>query len=347
MAGAIVGGDTDRVLREGHGGRRQDAARRRERGRTSPERAAAATEGCPDSGNESGLFPSRERGGGSGVYDRPFPSLAIRPMPDELDAVADALHAARHGGDRVPTAAVALDTIERAYRLQAALERRERSARIGFKLGATLDGAIARLALEDSFHGSLFAAHHHPSGAEIALPDDRPTSVETEFVVVIGEDIVASDGPTSAAAVRAACASVRPGFELIGTRFDMTLAGNGRHLVGDAGGNVATVLDESADADAWRSLDLRAHPARLSIDGERRAEGHSGQSRAGDPFAMVAWLLDRPAFADRGLKAGELVFCGSCTGMLPIAPGERLEADFGELGRVTATLVGTSARASA
>ena len=76
----------------------------------------------------------------------------------------------------------------------------------------------------------------------------------------------------------------------------------------------------------------------------RRAGGHAGHSIGGSPFAMVAALLERPEFVGRGLKRGELVYCGSCTGMLPVVGGNRLEADFGALGRVTVDL--TTARSA-
>ena len=35
-----------------------------------------------------------------------------------------------------------------------------------------------------------------------------------------------------------------------------------------------------------------------------------------------------------GIKAGEVVSTGTCTGVTPIAPGQTLVADFGDLGRV-------------
>jgi len=251
------------------------------------------------------------------------------------DRTAAALHAARREGTRVPPGDVS-PSIEEAYRVQAALDALADSAHVGFKLGATLDGALRTLDLERSFHASLFAGHQYTDGAEVAIFDAHATSVETEFVVTLGEDVAPE---ADAATVRAATASVRPGFELVATRYDMTLPGNGTRLVADAGGHSATVLGEAVAEGAWKALDLESHPATLAIDGEVRAEGHSGQSIGGSPFAMIAWLLSRPVLAGRGLKSGELVYCGSCTGMLPVVVGNRLEGDFGALGRVRATLV--------
>jgi|GEM_PF-849501 len=264
---------------------------------------------------------------------------APTPMPGTaLAAMAARLHHARSVGSRVPIDGPA-PSVEDAYRLQAALDALADSPRIGVKLGATLDAALATLGLDRAFHASLFARHHYENGAEVPIFAAHPTAVEAEFVVTVGEDIVGGDTPLDAAAIRAATASVRPGFELVATRFDMPLAGNGTRLVADSGGQSATVISEAVDERHWQALDFTAHPVSLRIDGEHRADGHSGQSIGGSPFAMIAWLLTRPAFARTGLKAGEIIYCGSCTGMLPVASGNRLEADFGSLGRVSATLV--------
>ena len=61
-------------------------------------------------------------------------------------------------------------------------------------------------------------------------------------------------------------------------------------------------------------------------------------SIGGNPLKMFAWLLNQPAFAKRGLKAGEFVFCGTCTGVIPVSIGDELFADFGTMGQISITL---------
>lgn len=264
-------------------------------------------------------------------------------MITDIAALADALHDARATDRRLP-----LETpgsVEQAYALQRELDAREPSARVGLKIGATLQGALDTLGLEQPFHGVLRAAHHHANGATLALPRAHPVNVETEFVVGLGEALCFEpDGrpvndvdPARVERVVAAARYVALGFEFVGSRFDMTPPGNGLALTADAAGNVATVLGDPVDG-AFRTVDLAAVSATLRINGDTVASGHGRDSLAGHPFAMVAWLLSQPAFASDGAAADTVVFCGTCTGALPVSPGDRLEADAGPLGSVRATL---------
>jgi 2-keto-4-pentenoate hydratase len=43
--------------------------------------------------------------------------------------------------------------------------------------------------------------------------------------------------------------------------------------------------------------------------------------------------------AGRGLKSGEIVMTGTCSGLTPIEAGDEARADFGELGQVRAAFV--------
>jgi len=48
----------------------------------------------------------------------------------------------------------------------------------------------------------------------------------------------------------------------------------------------------------------------------------------------MLWLADKQSEFGRGLKSGEIVSTGTCTGLDPVAPGDRAQADFGTLGTV-------------
>jgi 2-keto-4-pentenoate hydratase len=87
----------------------------------------------------------------------------------------------------------------------------------------------------------------------------------------------------------------------------------------------------------WRRFDLASHQLRLSINGEERATGSGNALIYGDPVAMVTWLVNQPQLAACGLRAGEFVMTGTCTGLLPLAAGDRATADFGALGQVHAS----------
>ena len=54
----------------------------------------------------------------------------------------------------------------------------------------------------------------------------------------------------------------------------------------------------------------------------------------GDPRVALAWLVNELSTLDIVLKAGQVVTTGTCMTPIPLAPGDKVEADFGALGRV-------------
>ena len=85
---------------------------------------------------------------------------------------------------------------------------------------------------------------------------------------------------------------------------------------------------------------LSAHPVTLRINGEEVASGNSGMLVFGDPISGVVWLANHPELGARGLRAGDVVTTGTCTGITPLSPGDEAEADYGALGTVRARFSG-------
>ncbi len=153
-------------------------------------------------------------------------------------------------------------------------------------------------------------------------------------MVGLAKDLPPREEAYSAREVEEAVAWVAPGFEIVGPRFSGGLPGAGLLAIADGGVNIDFVLGPRHEA--WQALDLTAHEAVLSINGQERARGHSGMLLFGDPVRAVAWLASQPSIAPRGIRAGDVVTTGTCTGITPLAPGDEAEADFGPMGVVTA-----------
>ena len=62
--------------------------------------------------------------------------------------------------------------------------------------------------------------------------------------------------------------------------------------------------------------------------------GH-GKNVLGDPRVALAWLANELRGLGITLRAGEVVTTGTCHPPLPIPSGDRMEADFGVLGKVS------------
>jgi 2-keto-4-pentenoate hydratase len=150
--------------------------------------------------------------------------------------------------------------------------------------------------------------------------------VECEFFVTLADDLPARDTPWSLDEVRVAVGTVHAGIEVAECRFPNAGlpplpailadgAASGRYVYGD---EIATWRDGLADVDVV-----------LEIDGEARRRG-SGRDVMDDPILPLHWLAETLRKRGRGLSAGEMVSTGSCTGMLPVRPGQRVVARFGD-----------------
>jgi 2-oxo-hept-3-ene-1,7-dioate hydratase len=253
-----------------------------------------------------------------------------------MAGLAEALWKARVDGEVVVVgAAQAPASLAAAYEVQATMIELAGLPQVGWKLGATTGAALDLLALDEAFMGPLFASHCHQSGAEIALQPAHSPGLETEFLVGLGADLPPREAPYAAEEVASAVEFVAPAFEVIGCRFAGGLAGNGLLVIADGGGNAAIV--QGAPVRDWRRFDLRRHGVRLNLNGTEAASGSSSALIFGDPIGAVAWFASQPLLAGRGLRRGEIVMTGTCTGLTPIKAGDAAVADFGELGQVRAT----------
>ena len=252
--------------------------------------------------------------------------------------LAEALWAARTKGNviavepsQAPTTAAA------AYEVQAAMISVAGLTQVGWKIGATTAATQALLDTDEPLVGPLFAPHCHPDGAEVALVAAHRPGLESEFLVGLAADLPPRERAYEAGEVAAAVDFVAPAFEIIGCRFEGGLAGKGLLVIADGGANAAIV--QGAPALDWRRFNLGRHAVRLRVNGAEVASGSSSDLVFGDPLGAVAWLANHAVLAGRGLKRGEIVMTGTCTGLTFIKAGDEALADYGALGQVRATFV--------
>jgi 2-keto-4-pentenoate hydratase len=219
-----------------------------------------------------------------------------------------------------------------AYAIQDAIAVLSGQPSRGFKVGSTSLEAQRLLGTDEPGSGLLLAAFVHESPARILIVPAHTPAVEGEFAFKLGRDLPPRAAPYAIDEVTDAVAAVAGAIEVVGTRFSGGLAGKGRLLVtADCGANIAFV------GGPWRhdvgSLDLKAHPVAMTINGALRGTG-TGDRALGDPVNVLLWLANQQSTRGRGLKAGEIVSTGTCTGLDPVLPGDCVQADFGDLGTV-------------
>ena len=228
-------------------------------------------------------------------------------------------------------------TTEAAYALQDEIGRLAGLDVIGFKVGSTSAEAQRILGTTEPGSGPIFAPFLYTSTASIPIAPAHVPAVEGEFGFRLGQDLPPRDAAYDREEVADAIEAVTGAIEVVGTRIAGGLAGKGRFLVtADGGANIA--LCTGAWTSDWRSLDLKSHQVSLSINGEPRGSGR-GELALGDPMNVMVWLANQQSEFGRGLKAGDVVSTGTCTGLDSVAPGDRLVADYGSLGLVEVSFV--------
>jgi 2-keto-4-pentenoate hydratase len=154
--------------------------------------------------------------------------------------------------------------------------------------------------------------------------------IEAEIALVLGADLGAG---VTAADVLAATAYVQPSLEIIDSRivdWRLTLV----DTVADNASSGAYVVGDPVPLDA---LDLAAIEVRVSVNDVPQASG-LGAAALGHPAAAAAWLANRLAAFGLVLGAGSVVLTGSLHASLPLARGDRVVAEFSELGTTTLRL---------
>jgi 2-keto-4-pentenoate hydratase len=200
----------------------------------------------------------------------------------------------------------------------------------GWKVGCTSRHAQRYLKITQPIAGRVFATRMFDSG--VALPCGL-RGIEGEFAFVLGRDLPPRGKPYTQAELRAAVAALRPAIEVIDPRFTDWLKVNAASIVADMAGQAALVLGPPVRR--WRMLDLRKLRVRISVGGQIVGEG-TGAEALGDPLRVLAWLANHLR-ARGGLKRGEIVSTGTCTGFHAAPAASEVVADFGKLGEVRLT----------
>jgi len=211
---------------------------------------------------------------------------------------------------------------------------------VGYKIGATSKETLDFLGLEEPFHGPLYDSAFSTNDGlseRLALPllTQHYSRVEAEFVACMKNDIARGNGDADVLIddIVEHIDWIAPGLEIVASRYSGTMEKAGTLAIADFGGNQHMVV--GAPLQQWRELDLSSHPVKLTIDNQPDVHGHSGMSLYGNPLEFVCWLLNQPAMHEAGLKSGQIVSCGTCTGAPFINIGDKIDAHYGVLGQLS------------
>ncbi len=147
--------------------------------------------------------------------------------------------------------------------------------------------------------------------------------IESEIAFVIGHDLPPRGAPYHAAELRAALASCHAGLEVLQSRFAEPDQVDGLSNLADLIRHGAYVLGDPIPG--WEAIDFPRLRVRQVIAGE--AMGCTGNP-AGDMMRLMLWLANAGAVWAGGLRAGQVVTCGSWTGKRAAPEGAAVSAHF-------------------
>jgi len=217
------------------------------------------------------------------------------------------------------------------YAIQGALVRLSGQRVAGWKIAATSVAGQRHINVDGPLAGPLLANRLVSPGSTIDLRRNRMRLAEAEFAFRIAASLPPRGAPYTIDDVKTATASVHPAIEVPDSRYEDVTAVGAPQLIADAACAWCATVAERGVSD-WRGRDLDAHPVVVFKDGQLVAEGLG--SNVGGPLHALTWVANELAAYGGGLRAGDLVMTGTCVEPVPIAPGERLRVDFGELGAI-------------
>jgi 2-keto-4-pentenoate hydratase len=195
--------------------------------------------------------------------------------------------------------------------------------RVGWKIGLNIPEVQARLGIEEPVIGHLTSASQLGPGEAFDASGTLKLHGEPEIALELGRPVDAAADPDSC---REAIAGLAPAIELV------DLDRPPEDLEPIVGTNVfhrAFALAPSRPA-----LVPPGTEAAVSVNGELRATAAVPQDFA-DVVSVVARLLG--ASGER-LEAGDRIIAGSLVPPLPLARGDRVSLEAGELGSVEAAV---------
>jgi 2-keto-4-pentenoate hydratase len=208
---------------------------------------------------------------------------------------------------------------------------------VGWKIAATSAAGQKHIGVTEPLAGPLLSNRVLADAATVPLDGNIMMVAEAEFAFTFARALPGRANPYTQGEVLDAVASLHPAIEVPDSRYNDFVKVGAPQLIADTACADWFVLGAPTPLD-WRSRDLAAHAVDVYRNGEKVTTG-TGTNVLGDPRIALTWLVNELSTYGDGIGAGQFVTTGTCIVPLPIRPGDRVRADFGEFGAVNVTLI--------
>lgn len=218
------------------------------------------------------------------------------------------------------------------YAIQAELERLSAKPLWGWKIAATSTAGQRHIGVDGPLAGRLLAEMVHADGATLPFGANRMRVAEAEFAFRMARDLPPRAEAYMVEEVLDAVAALHTAIEVPDSRFADFVTAGAAQLLADNACAHQFVLGPEAPA-TWRDMDLAAHRVIGRVIGRLEREG-VGANVLGDPRIALTWLANELSRHGMTLAAGQVVTTGTCLVPMDVAPGDEVEVEYGELGRI-------------
>lgn len=237
--------------------------------------------------------------------------------------LTEQLLTARQDGKALsPTAVAAPATMEAAYAVQQEISR---------TLGAIGGWKVGAAGPEAGISGAPLPASGILASGAVLGPAFTDRLIESEIAFRLAQDLPPRGAPYAREEIMAAIGSCHPVIEVVQWRVEGFPNISDALKLADGIGHGALIV--GAAIDNWQALDFPTLAVTQEIAGT--AAKHGTGNPAGDMIRLITWLADEGAVWSGGLRAGQIVTCGSWTGALPAPAGAAVRVSFAGITPVT------------
>lgn len=230
-------------------------------------------------------------------------------------------------------------TREEGYAVHAAAAAHpELGPCIGWKIAATSQAGQRHIGVSGPLAGRMFERTQLADGQAVSLTGNamRVAEIEIAFTLQRTLDETAGPAPLTTAQVAQAVAAVRPAIEVPNARFAVFTTAGEAQLIADGACAHQVLIGPPLPPDE-RMFHLADHAvhALLHRDGGTQRHDGTGRNALGDPLVALTWIANELRAHGAALRAGDTVITGTCVVPVAVQPGDRIEGDWGWLGRLS------------
>jgi 2-keto-4-pentenoate hydratase len=231
----------------------------------------------------------------------------------------------------LPEAIRPRDRIE-GYRVQQAFAERHGVSVAGWKIAATSTEGQKHIGVDGPLAGRLFADRVLADGANVSLTDNLMRVAEIEFAFCFGERLAPRAAGYTTPEVLDAISTMHPSIEIPDSRFEDFVTAGAPQLIADlACANLFILGPGQSD---WRDFDYLDAAIEVKQNDVAVDPGF-GRNVLGDPRVALTWLVNELSRLGIACQPGQFVTTGTCRVPITVRPEDRINADFGVLGRVS------------